>query len=204
MSHKDLSRVNVGILALQGDFEAHQRMLEERVGVATSLVRTPRELATVDALVLPGGESTTIGKLMERIGLDRAIRERAQQGMPLFGTCAGLILLAQDIEGRPEQPTLGLLPITVARNAFGRQVDSFEADIPVQLRPDGPSELMRGVFIRAPYVTCVEPEVQILARFQGKVVAVRQERILAIAFHPELTDDPRIHAFFVDLIPAAS
>lgn len=178
-------------------------MLEERVGVTTSLVRTSRELAAVDALVLPGGESTTIGKLMERIGLDRAIRERAQQGMPLFGTCAGLILLAQNIEGRPEQPTLGLLPITVARNAFGRQVDSFEADIPVQLHPDASPEPMRGVFIRAPYVTQVGTEVQILARFQDRVVGVQQKHILATAFHPELTDDPRMHTFFVSLIPGA-
>lgn len=185
----------VGVLALQGDYEAHAKMLD-RLGVRASLIRTVQELNAVDALILPGGESTTVGKLMARVGLDEAIRERASQGMPVYGTCAGMILMAKEIEGT-EQPCLELMDITVARNAFGRQVDSFEADIPI---PEIGETPVRGVFIRAPYVTQTEPTVRVLARFQDKVVAVRQSNLLASAFHPELTDDSRIHSYFVQMI----
>ncbi len=190
----------LGILALQGDFDAHRKMLEERVGVQTALVRTPDELARVDALILPGGESTTIAKLMTRIGLDTAIQERAGAGMPIYGTCAGMILLAKDIESRPDQPTLDLMDIRVARNAFGRQVDSFEADVAFALTNESDAAPVRGVFIRAPYVTAAEPPVQVLSRYQEKVVGVRQGNLLATAFHPELTDDARVHAYFARMV----
>lgn len=189
----------IGILALQGDFDAHRNMLEEAVGVETMQVRSPEHLSLVKGLILPGGESTTIAKLMIRNGLDTSIRTRAMAGMPLYGTCAGLILLAREIEGRPDQPTLGLLDVTVARNAFGRQVDSFEADIPLALNE---SELgnVRGVFIRAPFVTRVGDHVEILATFQDKIVGVREQNILGTAFHPELTEDSRLHAFFAKMV----
>jgi 5'-phosphate synthase pdxT subunit len=193
----------LGILALQGDYEAHRKMLVERVGAQTAFVRTPDELARVDALILPGGESTTIAKLMDRIGLDKAIRERAEAGMPIYGTCAGMILLAKDIEDRPDQPTLDLMDIRVARNAFGRQVDSFEADIAFDLGALSASVPVRGVFIRAPYVTAAAPDVRVLGRFQDKIVGVQQGNLLATAFHPELTDDPRVHAYFEQMVAAS-
>lgn len=170
-------------------------MLEERLGVKARLVRSADELAGVDALIIPGGESTTIGKLMDRHGLDRAIRARADEGMPVYGTCAGLILLAKEIEGS-DQLRLGLMDVTVARNAFGRQVDSFEADIPVPVIGEEP---VRGVFIRAPYVTQAGPDVEILGRYRDRIVAVRQGNLLGSAFHPELTDDARLHAYFAEM-----
>jgi len=191
--------LTIGVLALQGDFEAHRKMLEERLGVKTRLVRSVEELEGVDALILPGGESTTIGKLMNRFGLDRAIRARAAEGMPIYGTCAGLILLAKEIEGS-DQLRLGLMDVAVARNAFGRQVDSFEANILIPVLGDEP---VRGVFIRAPSVTRVEPDVEILGRYEDRIVAVRQGRLLGSAFHPELTDDTRLHACFVEMAKRA-
>jgi 5'-phosphate synthase pdxT subunit len=192
----------IGILALQGDYEAHRRMLEDRVGAKTAFVRTPAELAHVDALILPGGESTTIAKLMERNGLDRAIQARAQMGMPIYGTCAGLILLAKDIEDRPDQPTLKLMDVRVARNAFGRQIESFEADIPFTLPHAAGTDAapIHGIFIRAPYVTKTAPNVEVLGRFQEKIVGVRQGSLLGTAFHPELTDDARVHAYFAQIV----
>ena len=199
MSRTENEKPIIGILALQGDFDAHRKMLEEKVGVRAAAVRTPQQLAQVDGLILPGGESTTIGKLMIRNGLDTAIRERAAAGMPIFGTCAGLILMAQEIEGRRDQPTLDLMHVTVARNAFGRQVDSFEADIPLELEQEGSREV-RGVFIRAPYVTEVGDEVEVLGKFEGKIVAVREGELLGTAFHPELTDDCRIHTYFARMV----
>jgi 5'-phosphate synthase pdxT subunit len=189
----------IGILALQGDFEAHQRAFASLPHITTQFVRTAQDLAEVDALVLPGGESTTIGKLMARIGLDAKIKERAQEGMPLFGTCAGLILLADAIEGRTDQPTLQLLPITIARNAFGSQLDSFEADIPFEFKPNIPDEV-RGVFIRAPYVVQAGEGVEVVSTFREKVVGVRKGNRLGIAFHPELTSDTRIHAYFAQIV----
>jgi 5'-phosphate synthase pdxT subunit len=185
----------IGVLALQGDFAAHQKMLA-RLGVETILVRSPKEVAAVDALIIPGGESTTIGKLMRRFGLDEAIYQRVtEERMPLYGTCAGLILMAKEIEGS-DQLRLGVLDVTVARNAFGRQVESFEANIALPELGEPP---VRGVFIRAPYVTKAAESVQALGRFEEKIVAVRQGHLLGTAFHPELTDDTRVHAFFAAL-----
>jgi 5'-phosphate synthase pdxT subunit len=185
----------IGILALQGDFDAHRKMLEQRLGAATREVRTTDDLDAVSGLVLPGGESTTIAKLMARVGLDCAIRERAAAGMPIYGTCAGLILLAKEIEERPDQPSLKLMDVRVARNAFGRQVESFEADIPLLLPGEGVAEV-HGVFIRAPYVTQAAAGVEVLGSFRDRIVAVRQGSLLGTAFHPELTTDARVHAIF--------
>jgi len=190
----------IGLLALQGDFEKHRAAFEDRLKVPTRLVRTPEDLAQVEALLLPGGESTTIIKLMQRVGLDAAIKERVAAGMPAFGTCAGMILLSKKIEGRPDQPTLGVLDVTVARNAFGRQIDSFEADIPFDLDIAADNRPVRGVFIRAPYATEIGGKVQVLAHFEERIVGVRQANLLAIAFHPELTDDTRLHEYFVRMV----
>lgn len=192
----------VGVLALQGDFEAHRKVLDG-LGVANFEVRTAKDLAQADALILPGGESTTIIKLLQRIGLDRTIQERFQAGMPVYGTCAGMILLSRNIEGRPEQPTLGLLDATVARNAFGRQIDSFEADVPFRQGEAGEESQVRGVFIRAPYLTEIGTGVEVLGRFEQKVVAVQQGALLATAFHPELTHDATVHAYFLKMVAAS-
>jgi 5'-phosphate synthase pdxT subunit len=182
----------IGVLDLQGAVREHVAVLD-RLGVPSLRVRLTEELDAVDALIIPGGESTTVGKLMERRGLDTAIRERARAGMPVFGTCMGMITMATDIEGS-EQHRLGLLDIGVRRNAFGRQVDSFEANLDVPALGD---EAVPAVFIRAPVVTRVGPGVEVLAEWEGEAVAVRQGRLLATAFHPELTTDTRFHKLFV-------
>lgn len=194
------TNLKIGILALQGDFEAHRSMLEDRLGIQTVFVRTPQTLETADALVLPGGESTTLTRLLQRIGLDQAIRNRAGRGMPIYGTCAGLILLAKQIDDYPDQPTLGLLDVCVARNAFGRQIESFEADIPFYGTPQTGESSVHGVFIRAPYVRQAGPDVVVLSRFRDRIVGVRQGALLGTAFHPELTDDPRIHRYFLEMV----
>lgn len=193
-------RPKIAVVAMQGDFEKHLQMLT-RLGADASPARLPAEIAQADAIVLPGGESTTIGKLMARYGVDAAIQEAARDGKPIYGTCAGLILLARGIaDGTGErggQSTLGLLDVTVARNAFGRQVDSFEAALPVPAL--GP-EPLRAVFIRAPYVVETGAGVETLATYDGKTVFVRQDNILGSAFHPELTDDDRAHRLFLSLL----
>lgn len=183
----------VGVLAVQGDFARHLALLAG-IGAEAREVRTVENLATVERLIIPGGESTTVGLLLARYGLGDAIRARAAEGMPLWGTCMGMILLAQSIEGRPEQPTLGLLDIEVRRNAFGAQVHSFETNVPVK----GMGEV-EAVFIRAPIVTRTGPGVESVAEYDGKTVAVRQERRLGTSFHPELTGDDRLHRAFLDL-----
>ena len=189
----------IGVLALQGDFREHRAVLE-RLGATTTEVRRPAELDAVDALVIPGGESTTIGKLMDHQGLIAPIRARAGDGMPVFGTCAGLIMLARQIvEG--DQPVLGLIDIVARRNAFGRQVHSFEADL--EVAPLGPPPL-RAVFIRAPWIESAGADVEILARHQGHAVAAREGRVLVTAFHPELTGDTRMHDAFLSMVRAAS
>jgi len=187
--------VKVGVLALQGDFLEHVAVLRKQ-GVEALEVRNLKELEQVDALIIPGGESTTIARLLDVYKLREPVQKLAQQGKPIWGTCAGMILLAKEItEDRP-QP-LGLMDITVTRNAFGRQVDSFEADLPV----DGlGSEPFRAVFIRAPVVRRVGKSVKVLAQLpDGRPVAVRQGNLLATAFHPELTSDPRFHHYFLSM-----
>jgi 5'-phosphate synthase pdxT subunit len=188
----------VGILALQGDVPEHVRAAEQ-AGAAALLVRRAEALEAVDALIIPGGESTTIGKLMERYGLMEPIRERARAGMPILGTCAGLILLAREIEGS-EQPRLGLLDVTVQRNAYGRQVESFETDVAV---PALGAEPVRAVFIRAPKVTRTGPKVEVLAEAEGTPLLVRQGGLIGAAFHPEMAGEPRIHRFLLDQIGVA-
>lgn len=185
--------MRVGVVAIQGDFEKHIAALR-RVDEAISVieVRTPDDLSQADRIILPGGESTTVGLLMERYGLGAAIQKRARAGMPVWGTCMGMILMAKSVEGR-EQYSLDLLDITVRRNAFGAQIHSFEDAVDVR----GLSEPVMGVFIRAPIVTRVGEGVQVLAEYDGQVVAVRKGALLGTSFHPELTDDIRLHEWFL-------
>lgn len=185
----------VGVLALQGDFAEHIAALRE-AGAQAEAVKRPEDVAACDALVIPGGESTTIGMLCERFGVGDAIRELHERGVPLWGTCAGLILLAKEIVGS-DQWRLGLLDAEVARNAFGRQVDSFEADFEMEDVAGGP---VRAVFIRAPYVTRVWGDTRVMAVFRDRIVAVRQGNLLGTAFHPELTDDRRVQRYFLGMI----
>ncbi|WP_134741622.1 pyridoxal 5'-phosphate synthase glutaminase subunit PdxT [Nocardioides sp. 503] len=191
----------IGVFALQGDVREHLHALEA-LGVTALAVRRPSELEACDALVLPGGESTTMAKLARTFELFEPLRDRIKRGMPVFGTCAGMILLADRVEdGTADQETLGGLDITVRRNAFGRQVDSFEGEVAVA-GVDGP---VHGVFIRAPWVEAVGPGVEVLAQVEvdggaGRIVAVRQGPLLATSFHPEVGGDTRIHQLFVDLV----
>ncbi len=187
--------MKIGVLALQGAFIEHIKMLR-RLGVAVVEARLPHQLDELDGLIIPGGESTTIGKLATAYGLIAPLRRFAET-KPTWGTCAGMIFLAKDI-GINEQPILGAMDITVDRNAFGRQIDSFETELQIAGLEGAP---FHAVFIRAPVVTAVEPGVDILARLDdGRVVAVRQGRLLATAFHPELTDDLRLHACFCAIV----
>ncbi|MEY4230501.1 MAG: glutamine amidotransferase subunit PdxT [Actinomycetota bacterium] len=199
--HSDPHRTAViGVLALQGAFAAHQRVLAE-LGAETRQVRNANDLAAVDALVMPGGESTTMSMLLESTGLFDPIARRIAHHMPVFGTCAGMILLATDVlDGRPDQRRFGAIRLSVRRNGYGRQVDSFESDIEVE-GLDGP---LHAVFIRAPKVESVEPGVQVLARHEGVPVLAREGAVLVASFHPELTDDHRLHAAFLDMVHTAA
>lgn len=184
----------VGVLALQGASARHAAMFS-RLGAEPVAVRSPADLAGVDALVLPGGESTTMSMLLESSGLFDPVAERLAEGMPALGTCAGLILLGREVlDGRPDQRSFGVLDVAVRRNAFGRQVDSFEADLAVE-GVEGPP--VHAVFIRAPVVERVGDEVDVLAAVDGRPVLCRQGQVLAAAFHPELGDDPRLHELFL-------
>jgi len=190
--------MKIGVLALQGDVREHLDALEA-AGATGVAVKTPEQLADVDALVLPGGESTTIGKLLDRFELVEPLRERSRAGMPLYGTCAGLILMADDITGDHDAPhRLGGLDVTVRRNAYGRQVESFESDLEVT----GLDGAFRAVFIRAPAIERVGDGVEVLASYDGRPVLVRRDNLLASSFHPEMTGDARLHAMFVDLLEA--
>ena len=208
--------VRVGVLALQGAFIEHEEILA-RIGAEPVQVRLPHDLEGLDGLIIPGGESTTIGQVAERWGLLEPIRAFARSGHPLWGTCAGMILLANEVvDGVPGQPVLGVMDIAVRRNAFGRQVDSFEADLEVTALGE---PFFHAVFIRAPMIERVGQGVEVLARLEpgpsppgklgaGKsegdgVVAVRQGNLLATAFHPELTDDYRFHRYFLEIVTGA-
>jgi 5'-phosphate synthase pdxT subunit len=191
--------VKVGILALQGAVESHARVLRD-LGVEPVAVRTPAQLDGVDGLVLPGGESTTMSRLLDVNDLRDPLAARLAAGMPALGTCAGMILLARTVlDGRPDQRSFGVLDIAVRRNAFGRQVDSFEADLKV-IGVSDPARPVPAVFIRAPFVESTGPGVDVLATVDDHPVCVRQGSVLATAFHPELSTDPRIHESFVRLI----
>jgi 5'-phosphate synthase pdxT subunit len=187
--------MKLGVLALQGAFREHRLMLE-RCGAEVVEVRSPEQLDDLAGLIIPGGESTTIGKMMVRWGLLEKIRERHAEGMGIYGTCAGMILLAKEIVGS-DQPRLGLMDITVRRNAFGRQRESFEADLQVS---EFGAEPLKAVFIRAPYIEAAGPDVQVLARVNGKTVIARQGRCLVTAFHPELTCSDQVHRYFMNML----
>ncbi|MCY0874697.1 MAG: pyridoxal 5'-phosphate synthase glutaminase subunit PdxT [Firmicutes bacterium] len=190
--------VRIGVLNVQGAVSEHVEHVR-LAGAEPVLVKHPDDLQGLSGMVLPGGESTTIGKLMRKYGLLDPVRELAQKGLPVFGTCAGMILLASRIEGHDE-PHLGVMDVTVNRNSFGRQRDSFEADVAVSgLSDDQP---FPSVFIRAPHIVEAGPDVEVLATYDGKIVAARQGGLLATAFHPELTPDTRLHRKFVELAEA--
>ncbi|MFI7365499.1 pyridoxal 5'-phosphate synthase glutaminase subunit PdxT [Streptomyces sp. NPDC050149] len=191
----------IGVLALQGDVREHLIALASADALARP-VRRPEELAEVDGLVIPGGESTTMSKLAALFGMLEPLRERVRAGMPVYGTCAGMILLADKIlDPRSGQETLGGIDMIVRRNAFGRQNESFEAAVEVAGIEGGPVE---GVFIRAPWVESVGAQAKVVAEHGGHIVAVRQGNALATAFHPELTGDHRVHAYFVDMVRAVT
>jgi pyridoxal 5'-phosphate synthase pdxT subunit len=198
--------MNIGVLALQGDVREHLSALAESDALARP-VRRPEELEQVDALVIPGGESTTMSNLAITFGLLEPIRKRIADGMPVYGSCAGMIMLATTVlDGRPDQESFAGIDMTVRRNAFGRQVDSFEAAVAID---DIPGDDFHAVFIRAPWVEQVGAEVSVLGRVTsgpaaGRIVAVRQGNLLATAFHPELTGDLRVHRYFVDLVRRAA
>src|SRR4249919_1577436 len=191
----------VGVFALQGDVREHLRMLTS-LGARAIGVRRVAELDACDGLIVPGGESTTMFKLARTFDLFEPIQQRIKEGLPVFGTCAGMIMLADRIEdGIADQETLGGLDITVRRNAFGRQVDSFEGDLDFE----GLDEPVHAIFIRAPWVEDTGPDVEVLGRVEdgpaaGRIVAVRQGHLLATSFHPELTGDLRVHAYFVEMV----
>ena len=195
----------IGVLALQGDVREHVAILEAS-GASAAPVRRPTELGGLDGIVIPGGESTTIDKLLRAFDLFEPLRDAIAAGLPAFGSCAGMILLSDRITGgTADQQTLGGLDVTVRRNAFGRQVDSFETDLVVDGVPDSAADPVHAVFIRAPWVEEVGPRVQVLARVDGgpaagRIVAVRERDVLATSFHPELTGDLRLHRLFVSIV----
>ncbi|HEX2422515.1 MAG TPA: pyridoxal 5'-phosphate synthase glutaminase subunit PdxT [Actinomycetota bacterium] len=182
--------MKAGVLALQGDFREHARVFAE-AGATPVEVRLPADLDGVDCLAIPGGESTTIGKLARAYDLVEPIRERARAGMPILGTCAGMIVLAREVEGG--EPLFGLMDISVRRNAYGRQVDSFEADIDVR----GIGHRVRGVFIRAPWIERIGDGVDVLAEFEDRPVVLEQGNLLATSFHPELVGETGIHGYLL-------
>jgi pyridoxal 5'-phosphate synthase pdxT subunit len=192
------SRPRIGVLAVQGAVSEHEAALSD-VGARTSRVRLPEHLDGLQGLVIPGGESTTLGLVAGRSGLLDALRSSIAGGMPVFGTCAGMIVLARGIDGGGAQALIGGMDITVRRNAFGRQLKSFEADVAVPVLGDPP---VRGIFIRAPWIEHVGPSVEVLAEHAGHPVAARDATRIVAAFHPELTDDRRFHRLFVDGIRA--
>jgi len=184
-----------GVLALQGAFFKHIQMLKS-LGCNTMEVRTASDILSVDALIIPGGESTTMGKLLEAGRMTLPLLEQIEKGMPVFGTCAGMILLAKKISGS-EQPHLAVMDIEVERNAYGRQKESFEAEFTIKRIPGPP---FNGVFIRAPRIEAVSPAIEVLAEFENIPVLIRQGNLLAASFHPELTNDSRIHKLFISIV----
>ncbi|PZE19426.1 pyridoxal 5'-phosphate synthase glutaminase subunit PdxT [Paenibacillus xerothermodurans] len=186
--------MKIGVLALQGAVAEHVKLIE-KAGAEGIAVKKTEQLSEIDGIIIPGGESTTIGKLMRTYGFMEELRNLSAQGKPVFGTCAGLIVIAKDIVGQPEAH-LQLMNIKVARNAFGRQRESFETDLPIK----GVAEDVRAVFIRAPLIEEVGPDVDVLATYRDQIVAARQGHLLAASFHPELTDDERMHAYFLEMV----
>jgi 5'-phosphate synthase pdxT subunit len=191
-------KLHIGVLALQGDFEAHLKMLAE-LGVEGKAVRLPEHLNNLDGIILPGGESTTIGKLMALYGLDEPMQQKIREGFPIWGTCAGLILLARETDNALEsQPLLASMHIRVRRNAFGSQRESFETDLSVPVIGEAP---FHAFFIRGPAIESVGSEVEVLASLDdGTIVAVREGHLLGTAFHPEIGGDPRFHQYFLRIV----
>jgi 5'-phosphate synthase pdxT subunit len=186
----------IGVLAIQGDFLEHQQVLS-RVAADAPEIRLPRELNDIDGLIIPGGESTTIVQLIDIFDFRQPLADKVNSGMPVWGTCAGMIVLANRLTDHRPDP-LKLMDIEVSRNAFGRQVDSFEVDLPILGIEGGP---VHAVFIRAPLIRSVEPNVRVIGRLDdGTIVAARQGNMLATAFHPELTGDSRVHRLFIDMV----
>ncbi|MCL6442914.1 MAG: pyridoxal 5'-phosphate synthase glutaminase subunit PdxT [Alicyclobacillus sp.] len=190
--------MKIGILAVQGAFREHERMLQH-LGADTVQVKLKAHLEEIDGLVIPGGESTSIGKLMREYDLIAPIRQLFAAGMPVFGTCAGMIVMANRIQGG-EEPHLAIMDVEVNRNSFGRQKDSFETELDIPVLGQNP---FPAVFIRAPHITHVGEGVQVLAHYQDRIVAVQQGHALALSFHPELTGDSRLHAYFMSLVDAS-
>ncbi|MFN4219136.1 MAG: pyridoxal 5'-phosphate synthase glutaminase subunit PdxT [Candidatus Bipolaricaulia bacterium] len=186
--------MRIGVLGLQGDFREHREILRA-LGVEARDVRTKEQLEDVEGLIIPGGESTTMAYLLEKTGMLSILRERGAQGFPIYGTCAGMILLARELNDSHPENRLALMDISVKRNAYGRQLDSFEADL--QIKNIGN---FHAVFIRAPKVVQVGSGVEILAEHDGAPVLVRQKNLLASSFHPELTGDPRVHRYFLEMV----
>ncbi|UQZ84478.1 Glutamine amidotransferase subunit PdxT [Paenibacillus konkukensis] len=189
--------MKIGVLALQGAVAEHIRLIE-KAGAEGVIVKKKEQLDEVDGMIIPGGESTTIGKLMRRFDFIEALRGFHRQGKPIFGTCAGLIVIAKEIIGEPEAH-LGLMDMKVSRNAFGRQRESFETNLAVK----GVADDVRAVFIRAPLIDEVGEGVEVLSTYRDQIVAARQGSLLAASFHPELTDDERMHAYFLDMVREA-
>jgi len=191
--------VKVGVLALQGAFGLHVKALE-RLGIDAIEVRSLENFDASEALIIPGGESTTMSFLLESSGIFDSLRERSVEGMPILGTCAGMILLSSKItDGRSDQKPLNLMGIEIRRNGYGRQIDSFESDLSIE----GFDGSFRGIFIRAPLVEAVSEEVEVLAEVNGRPVMCRQGSIIATSFHPELADDDRIHAEFLEMVSSS-
>ena len=195
-------KLRIGVLALQGDFEAHLKMLAE-LGVEGKAVRLPKHLDDLDGIILPGGESTTIGKLMVLYGLDEPLQQKIREGFPIWGTCAGLILLARETDNALEgQPLLASMHIRIRRNAFGSQQESFETDLSVPVIGEAP---FHAFFIRGPAIESVGPEGEVLATLDdGTIVAVREGHLLGTAFHPEVGGDPRFHQYFLRIVQSVN
>lgn len=191
----DTFSATIGVLSFQGDFERHAAMLK-KLGAKVRLVRSTDDLNFVQGIIIPGGESTTIGKLLKSFGVYEPLKKRIESGTPVFGTCAGMILLANPVSAKNEH-RLGVLDFDVERNAYGRQIESFETDIEVPAVNGSP---FRGVFIRAPIVRHCGNGIEVLARFEENPVLIKKDKILAASFHPELTDDTRIHEYFLSMI----
>lgn len=190
--------MQIGVLDIQGSVKEHAEALE-RAGAQVVMVKKLEDLRRVNGLIIPGGESTTIGKLLERFGLGKEIVKRAEEGMPIWGTCAGAILIAKKIIGKQSADKLNLMDITVERNAYGRQLDSQETEIEFLTGGEKVSTKIPAVFIRAPRIAEVGKNVQILAKYEDDIVAARQEKLLATTFHPEMTDDTTVHRYFMDM-----
>ena len=191
--------MKIGVLALQGAFREHKQKFQE-LGANAVMIKLQRDLEGIDAIAIPGGESTSIGKLLRQYDLIEPIRERVAQGMPVFGTCAGMIVMANRITGE-DVTHLGIMDVEVRRNSFGRQRESFETDLDIPVIGEEP---FPAVFIRAPHIEAVGPSVKVLSTYNDRIVAVQQDNLLALSFHPELTGDNRLHAYFLELVKQKS